>query len=65
MLKKLQKDDVSIGILSGGKSSRMDGNDKGLMEFYGKSVLSRIINLASNFSSDIFVVANNNLDKYN
>ena len=65
MLAKLQKEEVSIGILSGGKSSRMEGNDKGLIDFYGKSVLSRIINLASNFSSDIFVVANNNLDKYN
>ena len=64
MLSKLQKDTVSIGILSGGKSSRMDGNDKGLIDFYGKSVLSRIINIASDFSSDIFVVANNNLDKY-
>ena len=65
MLSKLQKDKISIAILSGGKSSRMEGNDKGLIDFYGKSVLSRIINLASNFSSDIFVVANNNLDKYN
>tara|TARA_B100000902_G_scaffold397645_1_gene462065 strand:+ start:970 stop:1578 length:609 start_codon:yes stop_codon:yes gene_type:complete len=64
MLSKLQKDDVSVGILSGGKSSRMGGYDKGLIDFYGKSVLSRIINLAANFSSDIFVVANNNLDKY-
>ncbi len=65
MLKKLQKDDVSIGILSGGKSSRMGGNDKGLMKFYGKSVISRIISLANNFSSDVFIIANNNLDKYN
>ena len=61
---KLQKNEVSIGILSGGKSSRMGGNDKGLMDFYGKSVLSRIINLASKFSSDIFIIANSNLDKY-
>ena len=64
MLSKLQKNEVSVGILSGGKSSRMGGNDKGLIDFYGKSVLSRIINLATNFSSDVFVVANNNLDKY-
>tara|TARA_Y100000768_G_scaffold168102_1_gene125873 strand:+ start:2028 stop:2636 length:609 start_codon:yes stop_codon:yes gene_type:complete len=65
MFSKLQKDDVSIGILSGGKSSRMGGHDKGLLDFYGKSVLLRIVNLASNFSSDVFVVANSNLDKYN
>ena len=64
MLSKLQKDDVSIGILSGGKSSRMEGKDKGLIEFNGKSVLSRIISLASEYTSDIFVIANNNLDSY-
>ena len=31
MSTKLQKDDISIAILAGGKSSRMDGNNKGLM----------------------------------
>ena len=33
---KLQKDDVSIAILAGGKSSRMGGEDKGLISFNGK-----------------------------
>ena len=65
MPKKLQKDEVSIAILAGGKSSRMGGNDKGLIYFYGKSVVSRLIGLAQDFSSDIFIIANNNLDKYN
>lgn len=64
MSNKLQKHDVSIAILAGGKSSRMDGNDKGLMKFNDISVLSHIVNLARQYSSDIFVIANNNIESY-
>jgi molybdenum cofactor guanylyltransferase len=64
MSNKLQKHDVSIAILAGGKSSRMGGNDKGLMEFNGISVLSRIIDLAKGYSTDVFVIANNNIRSY-
>ena len=39
MSNELQKDALSIAILAGGKSSRMHGNDKGLLSFNGKSVL--------------------------
>ena len=64
MSHKLQKDDVSVAILAGGKSSRMEGEDKGLISFNGKLVLSRIISIANEFSSDVFVIANNNLKEY-
>ena len=64
MSNELQKDALSIAILAGGKSSRMQGNDKGLLSFNGKSVLSRITGIAYGFSSDVFVIANNNLEKY-
>ena len=64
MSNKLQKHDISIAILAGGKSSRMKGNDKGLMEFNSTSVLSRIIGIANEYSSDVFVIANNNIDSY-
>ena len=64
MSNKLQKHDVSIAILAGGKSSRMKGDDKGLMEFNSTSVLSRIIGIANEYSSDVFVIANNNIDSY-
>ena len=57
MSTKLQKDDLSIAILAGGKSSRMDYKDKGLIKFNGYSVLSRILNIACNFSNDVFVIA--------
>jgi len=42
----------------------MKGNDKGLMEFNSISVLSKIIGLANEYSSDVFVIANNNIDSY-
>ena len=64
MSTKLQKDDLSISILAGGKSSRMGYEDKGLIKFNGYSVLSRILNIADNFSDDVFVISNRNLDEY-
>ncbi len=64
MSTKIQKDDISIAILSGGKSSRMDYEDKGLIEFNGFSVLSRIVKLSYKYSNDVFVITNNNLEEY-
>ena len=64
MLVKLQKDDVSIAILSGGKSSRMGGSDKGLMKFNGISVLSRITDIAKEYANDVLIIANNKVEEY-
>ena len=64
MSTKLQKDDLSIAVLSGGKSSRMNYEDKGLIEFNGFSVLSRIIEISNKYSNDVFIIANNNLEEY-
>ncbi len=64
MSTKLQKDELSIAILSGGKSSRMGYEDKGLMKFNGLSVLSRIIKISCKYSNDVFIIANNNKEYY-
>ena len=64
MSTKLQKDDLSIAVLSGGKSSRMNYEDKGLIKFNGFSVLSRIIQISNKYSNDVFIIANNNLKEY-
>tara|TARA_B100000035_G_scaffold181758_1_gene155158 strand:- start:1471 stop:2079 length:609 start_codon:yes stop_codon:yes gene_type:complete len=61
---KIQRDDLSIAVLSGGKSSRMNHEDKGLIKFNGFSVLSRIINLSYKYSDDVFVITNDNHEKY-
>ena len=64
MSTKLQKDDLSVAVLSGGKSSRMNYEDKGLIEFNGFSVLLRIIELSNKYSNDVFIIANDNLEEY-
>ena len=64
MLAKLQKYDLSIAVLSGGKSSRMNYEDKGLMKYNGISVLSRIVKLSCKYSNDVFIIANNNMKDY-
>ena len=64
MLAKLQKYDLSIAVLSGGKSSRMNYEDKGLMKYNGISVLSRIVKLSCKYSNDVFIIANNNMEDY-
>ena len=64
MLAKLQKYDLSVAVLSGGKSSRMNYEDKGLMKYNGISVLSRIVKLSCKYSNDVFIIANNNMEDY-
>ena len=64
MLAKLQKYDLSVAVLSGGKSSRMNYEDKGLMKYNGISVLSRIVKLSCKYSNDVFIIANNNVEDY-
>ena len=61
---KIQKDDLSIAVLSGGKSSRMNYEDKGLIRFNGFSVLSRITELSHRYSNDVFIITNNNHEEY-
>ena len=64
MSTKLQKNDLSIAVLSGGKSSRMNYENKGLIQFNGYYVLSRIIKLSKKYSNDVSIIANDNLEEY-
>lgn len=51
--------EISIGILSGGKSSRM-GEDKGLLPFRGKLMIQHVIDLANSLKPrEIFIVTKN------
>ena len=51
--------DTSIGgiILAGGKSSRM-GTDKGLIDFWGKKLISYAIDLLSPYCAEILISTN-------
>jgi molybdopterin-guanine dinucleotide biosynthesis protein A len=52
--------DIEIAILAGGKSSRM-GEDKGLVAINGKPMVEYVIDQASQISSKIRIISQNNL----
>ena len=55
---------VSCIILCGGKSSRMQGKDKGLQSYQGKPLLTHVIDKLKSQVDDIIISANRNIDKY-
>jgi molybdopterin-guanine dinucleotide biosynthesis protein A len=59
----MNKDQLTGLILSGGKSSRM-GEEKGLVDFNGKPLISYAINVLSPLVDLIIIGANNELDIY-
>ena len=50
--------EIGIIILAGGKSSRM-GQDKGLMMFKNKAMISHVIERVWTISNDIMIISNN------
>tara|TARA_B100000686_G_C16806728_1_gene991629 strand:- start:8022 stop:8633 length:612 start_codon:yes stop_codon:yes gene_type:complete len=61
---KINKKQVTTLILAGGKSTRMDGQDKGLLNVEGKYIINYIINIAEKYSKKIIVNVNRNFEKY-
>jgi len=49
--------DVTIFVLAGGKSTRM-GSDKAFVEFEGRTLLARSLDLARSVSADVRIVGN-------
>jgi len=60
----LNIDDISIGILAGGKATRMQNLDKGLVNIKGQPLIENILSKISIHTSNIFINANRNIDKY-
>jgi molybdopterin-guanine dinucleotide biosynthesis protein A len=54
-MEKLPAEDVTIAILAGGKSTRM-GTDKALVEFQGRTLLARSLDLARALSANVRIV---------
>ncbi len=52
--------EISWIILAGGKASRMDGNDKGLIRFKGKCLVEHVFEKLSPQAKNIFISANRN-----
>ena len=56
--------DITAVILAGGQGRRMGGQDKGLIEFNGKTLVSILIDRLATQSIDIVINANRNQERY-
>jgi len=56
--------EISLLILAGGKGSRMDGQDKGMMDVAGKPAIEHILDRFSACPCSILISANRNLAHY-
>lgn len=54
----------SVLILAGGRGQRMGGQDKGLLEWQGRPLVSYAAALARPFSDDLIISCNRNADVY-
>lgn len=57
-------ENVSAVILAGGKARRMGGQDKGLLEINGRTMISYVIKCLQNQVHEILINANRNLKIY-
>ncbi len=63
-MKNISKSDITAVILSGGQATRMGGQDKGLILFKNKPLISYVANIINENVNSILVSANKNLDLY-
>ena len=56
--------DISVGILAGGKATRMNNQDKGLVLVNGTPLIENLLEKISVKTSNIIINANRNIDKY-
>ena len=62
----MQQQNTSITgvILAGGRSSRMDGQDKGLLPIHGRTMIEYVLETLTPQVDDILISANRHLDSY-
>ena len=60
----IEKSDITAVILAGGKGRRMQGADKGLMEFNGQPIIDHILEAIKPQVGHILINANRNSDQY-
>ena len=60
----ISREDITAVILAGGQGRRMGGQDKGLIEFNGKTLVSILIDRLAPQSVDIVINANRNHERY-
>ena len=62
--KSLHNDHITAVILAGGRGERMGGQDKGLVQLWGQSLLGHVIDVIGGQVGGIVISANRNLDRY-
>ena len=60
----LHKEDITVVILAGGQGRRMGGQDKGLIEYRQRPMISYIIDAITLQTDQIIINANRNQDTY-
>lgn len=63
-MKKISKNEITAVILAGGRSSRMGGDDKGLIEFRGKPMIGYACDVVREKVGKILISANRNHGAY-
>tara|TARA_Y100000758_G_scaffold125054_1_gene88156 strand:- start:6914 stop:7492 length:579 start_codon:yes stop_codon:yes gene_type:complete len=63
-VKKIFKNEISAVILAGGQGLRMDGMDKGLVEFRGLPLIAHVTSVIKSKVDKIFISANRSFDAY-
>lgn len=64
MVNRIAKEDITAVILAGGRSERMGGEDKGLVELWGKPLLAHVLDVVSTQVDSVIISANRNLQRY-
>lgn len=60
----LDTKNICIVILAGGRGSRMNGQDKGLLNWQGKPLIEHVLQNLPTKHEEIFINANRNIDFY-
>ena len=63
-MNKILQNEISAVILSGGQGLRMNGKDKGLIEFRGLPLIAHVVSVVKPKVDHIFVSANRSFDEY-
>ena len=63
-MKKIFQNEISAVILAGGQGLRMDGMDKGLVEFRGLPLIAHVTSVIKSKVDKIFISANRSFDAY-
>ncbi|HIL03774.1 MAG TPA: molybdenum cofactor guanylyltransferase [Candidatus Thioglobus autotrophicus] len=60
----IDKNNITVVILSGGRSSRMQGEDKGLILLNDKPLISYVVDVVNDKAGRLLISANRNIEKY-